>query len=104
MEEEVGQLGLEGLGVLFAGEVAALSPPLGRGLHHPVDELFYRRLALRRAELTAEVLLCHHVGGELRPGLGHLDALLLEGHVRPGDDRIPLLPLDLVVGMHTLLL
>ena len=54
----------------------------------------------RRAELAAEVLLGDDVGRVLGPGLGELDAALLEGGVLGvADHRVADLPLDLVEGM-----
>src|SRR6185312_5551674 len=95
------ELGVEGLGVLLGGEVAALAAPAGDGVRHPADELAYAALPVRRAELAAEVLGDHHVGRRLRPELRHLDAALLEDLLPPlvGDDGIALLPLDRVEGI-----
>ena len=60
-----------------------------------------RGLALRRAEVAAEVLADDDVGGELAPEVGDLDVLLLEDALARlvGDARGPVLPGDLVVGM-----
>ena len=62
VEQDRGQLGLEGLGVLVGGEVAALAPPVGDRPGDPADHLFDRALALLAAELPAEVLLGDDVG------------------------------------------
>ena len=55
-----------------------------------------RVLALRRAERAAEVLLDDDVGRGLRPGLGELDAALLEEDLAVGaaDHGVAELPLD----------
>src|SRR3712207_2124445 len=78
VQEDVGQLRLEGVAVLHGREVAALAAPVGDGARDAGDHLLDRALARRRAELAAEVLLGHDVGRVLRPGRGELDALLLE--------------------------
>src|ERR1017187_8350836 len=61
-------------------------------------------LSARRAQRTAVVLADHHVGGQLRPGRGDLDVLLLEHRLAAlvADDRAPLLPGDLVEGVDAL--
>ena len=68
-----------------------------------IDELLDAGLALRRAEVAAEVLADDDVGGELRPEVGDLDVLLLEDALAGlvGDAGGPVLPGDLVVGMDT---
>src|SRR5918995_23394 len=66
--QDVGQLVGEGSGVLFRGEVPILPPPAGDRVDHSADELANARLALGRAQRSAEVLLGHDVGGVLRPG------------------------------------
>ena len=82
-------------------EVAALDPPPGDGVGHPVDHLAQRPLALGGAEprkyfwATMLVALTDHVTGELDPEL-------LEGHravAVVGDACVAALPLDLVVGV-----
>ncbi len=92
---------MEGLGVLLGGEVAALAAPAGDGVHHAADELAHAALAVRRAELAAEVLGDHDVGGRLRPELRHLDAPLLEDLLTPlvGNDGIAQLPFDRIEGI-----
>jgi hypothetical protein len=56
---------------------------------------------LRAAGLAAEVLLGDDVDGQLGPGTGDLDVLLLEDDLPllAGDGRRPALPFDQVVGM-----
>ena len=46
VEQDVGELGLEGVGVLGRGEVAALAAPAGDGARHAADHLAHRALAL----------------------------------------------------------
>src|SRR3982074_2365876 len=66
------------LGVLVGGEVGALEAPLLQRLDHAVDELTDTGLTLWRAGPAAEVLLRDDVDGQLRPGAGNFDGLLLE--------------------------
>ena len=101
MDEQVGQLGLEGLEVRVRGEVALGLGPGGDRVDDAVDELADGGLALRRAEVAAEVLADDDVGGELAPEVGDLDVLLLEDALADlvGDAGGPVLPGDLVVGM-----
>jgi hypothetical protein len=78
VEQEVGQLGLEHVGVFGGREVAALTPPRRGRLGDPVEELSDRVLALRASQGSAEVLLRDHVRRQLRPELRHFDVALLE--------------------------
>ena len=78
VDEQVGQLGLEGLEVRVRGEVALGFGPGRDRVDDPVNELADGGLALRGAEVAAEVLADHDVGGELAPEVGDLDVLLLE--------------------------
>src|SRR6185503_1177494 len=81
----------------ISSEVAALAPPAGDRPGDPGDHLLHRALALRRAELAAEVLLGDDVGRVLRPALRELDLALLErGVLRAADHGVADLPLDLV--------
>ena len=84
-------------GLVFVGEVAALTAPrAGRG-DDAADHLLDALLALRRGHAAAEVLLRDDVGGRLRPELGELHVLLLEGGlVLAGNEGVADLPLDLV--------
>ena len=92
---------LEGLGVLVGGEVAPLAPPAGDRAGDAADHLLDRALARRVADLPAEVLLGDDVRGVLRPALGELDVLLLEGDaVAVADARVAQLPLDGVERMR----
>ena len=101
VEQDVGQLRLERVAVLDGGEVAALATPVGDRARDAADHLLDRALARRRVQLPAEVLLGDDVGRVLRPGLGELDVLLLEGDaVAVTDPRVADLPLDLVERVH----
>jgi hypothetical protein len=100
VEQDVGELGLEGVAVLLGGEVAALAAPIGDRAGHAADHLLDRVLAGGGAHLTAEVLLRDDVGRVLRPRLRELDVLLLEGNlVAVADARIAQLPLDGLEGV-----
>ena len=95
MEQDVGELGLEGVAVLDRAEVAAGAAPVGDRAGHPADHLADRALARRRVELATEVLLADDVGGVLRPGRGELDSGLLESDVvAVADPRVADLPVD----------
>ena len=102
VEEDVLELGVEGLGVLLGGEVAVRPAPGGDGVRHPADELADAALAVGGVELPPEVLGDHHVGRRLRPEFGHLDVLLLEDllPLLVRDHGIAQLPLDGVEGVH----
>jgi hypothetical protein len=101
VQEDVRQLGLEGVAVLDGGEVAPLAPPVGDRAGDAADHLLDRVLARGRAELAAEVLLGDDVRRVLRPRLRELDAGLLEREpVAVPDARVAALPLDRVVRVH----
>ena len=70
VDEEVRQLGLERGQVLVGREVALGLGPGGDRVDDAVDELLDAVLALRRADVAAEVLADHDVGGELAPEAG----------------------------------
>ena len=58
-------------------------------------ELADALLALVRAHLAVEILVGHHVGGQLAPGGGHFAVVLLEQHLAPfaldgGGAKLPL--------------
>ena len=103
VEQDVGELVLEGVGVLGRGEVAALAAPAGDRAGHAPDHLLDGALALVRARAAAEVLLGDDVGGVLRPGRRELDAALLERRVLGvADQGIADLPLDAIDRMPRL--
>ena len=100
MQQDVGELVLEGLRVGLGVEVAALPAPAGDGARHAADHLPHRVLALGRTELAPEVLLGDDVGRVLGPAGGELDALLFEGHpLAVADAGVAHLPLDGVERM-----
>ncbi len=100
LDEEVGEVVVEGLGVLIGGEVAALLAPLGDGVGDAADEGADTALALGRPGLAVEIFGGDDVGRGHGPVDGDLDVLLLEddfaAHVIDGGGAA--LPLDLVVG------
>src|SRR2546423_2553244 len=101
MEKDVGQLGLEDLGVLFRREVAPVASPAGDRPGHPGDHPLHRALALGAALLAAEVLLGDDVRRVLGPRLRELDFTLLECGARGiADDGVAELPFDLVEGVY----
>src|SRR5581483_11290935 len=100
VDEDRLQLGLERVALLVVGEVPALGAPGDGRVDDAADHLLDARLALRRAEPAAEVLLGDDVRRRLRPELREFDAALLErGAVAAGDDGVARLPLDLVEGI-----
>ena len=97
VDEDRLQLGLEGVGLVVGREVAALAAPAADRVDDAADHLLDAGLALRRAQLSAEVLLRDDVRGRLRPELRELDRLLVErGLFLARDERVADLPLDLV--------
>ena len=104
VDQEMGQLGVEGGQVLVRGEVVLRLGPGGDRVGDPVDELLDAGLALRRADVAAEVLADDDVGGQLAPEAGDLDVALLEDDLARlvADAGGPDLPLDLVVRMDAL--
>ena len=101
MEEQVGELVGERLGVEVGREIALLPSPIRDGSDHAPDQLLDRALALGSPHLPAKILRGHDVGRHLRPELGELDVPLLENNLALfiGYDRGPQIPLDLVEGM-----
>jgi hypothetical protein len=67
-----------------------------------VDELAHGGFALAGVLLAVKVFRHDDLGGELRPGFGHLDVFLLEDDFAGvvGDFGGALFPLDLVKGFH----
>ena len=103
MDHEVLELVREDVPVGVAREVAGFGPRPRDRVDHPVDHLLDAPLAYRASELASEVLGGDHVRRRLRPELGDLDAFLLEDV--PGvawDDRIAMLPFDVVIGVNAL--
>ncbi len=94
--EHVGQLVVEGLGVIGGVEVAVGLAPVAPAAREPVEDLARILLAavLGVDALPAEVLLGQDVHGHLGPGLWNHHVLGLEDHgavelgdaARPGDE------------------
>ena len=99
LEQDVLQLVAERLGVLIGREVGVLDAPVRDRVGDAVDHLLDRALPFGRAEVAAEVLAGHDVGGQGAPGLRELEVLLLEHGlaVLVGDGRLAQVPLDGVV-------
>ena len=99
MHEDVRELVRKGARVVLTREVAVRPAPGRNRVHHAADELPDRPLPLGRPQLAAKILRAHHVGGHLRPGLGHLHVVLLE-YDFPAfvlDGRRADLPFELVI-------
>ena len=79
-------------------EVLLLARPLGDGVDDAADQLLDRALALRRADVAAEIFRDDDVGRLLRPGLRDLDLALFEDNAAlfVADDGIAQFPFDLV--------
>jgi len=91
MQAEPRQVAVESLAVGRSGEIAVGQPPVGNRAAYAIDELPNPLFAFRCADLAVEILISHHVRGQLAPGDGHLAIVLLE-------DDIATLPLD---GSHS---
>src|SRR4051812_49841125 len=76
MDEEVSELSLECGEVLITGHVVLRRRVRRDRVDDAVDELLDAALALRGADVAAEVLADHDVGGELAPEGGDLDVRL----------------------------
>ena len=100
VEEKVAELGVEGVGVLSRGEVAAFDAPVADGLSDADDECANAALALGGTDLTVEVLGGDDVGRGHGPVGGDLDVLLLEDDLALEvlNDGVAELPDDLVEG------
>jgi len=88
MDEEVGQLSLEGGEVLVSREVVLRRCPAGDRVDDAVDELLCGSFATRCPDVAPEVFADDDVGGQLAPERWDLDVRLLE-------DRLARLVLDL---------
>src|SRR2546427_5630067 len=101
MEEQMHQLGLEGIGVPVRGEIAVLPTPSGDGARDPSDELPDGVLSLERPQCPPKIFLDDDVRGQLRPGLRDLNVLLLEDRLSllVGDQGGARFPLDFVEGI-----
>jgi hypothetical protein len=101
VEQQVGQLRVERLRILFGGEVAAFPSPPGQGVCDPGDQLLDASLAPGVVQVAPEVLGNHDLGGLLAPEGGDLDVLLLEHDLAAltCDGGGAKLPFDFVVGV-----
>src|SRR5262249_28880953 len=99
VDEDGGELVVEGVAVGGGLEVAALLAVAGDRGGHALDELADGGLALGGPEAAVEVLLDDDVRRRLRPRLRDLDVLLLEDRLAllRRDRRGAQLPLDRVV-------
>ena len=88
---------------LGLAEIAVLDAPIGNRAANPVDELAHGGLPFRRALLAVKIFRNHDFGGQHRPGLGHLDVLLLEDDLAGivGDLGGAPFPFHLVKGIYT---
>ena len=100
VEEQVGELGEEDVGVFGGGEVAVADAPVADGLGDAGDEGADAGLALGGADLAVEVLAGDDVGRGHGPVGGDFDVLLLEDELALPvlDDGVAELPGDLVEG------
>src|SRR4029078_4915128 len=101
VDEEMGELRLEGGAVLARREVALGERPGADRVDHAIDELLDAGLALGRADVPAEVLAHDDVGRELATEVWDLDVLLPEDALAglALDAGGAALPGDLVVGV-----
>ena len=101
LHEQVRQLVAEGLQVLGRREVALRLGPAPDRVDDPRDQAAHALLAVRRAELAAEVLRRDDVRRGLAPGARDLDPVLLEDGLASlvVDHSRTQLPGDLVVGV-----
>jgi hypothetical protein len=98
VHEDVGQFVRKRLAVRGRLEVVGAVTPLANPADDATDQLLDTLFALGRTDVPTEVLRHHYVGGELRPGLRNLDAVLLEDDVAllVTDHRVAQLPFDVV--------
>src|SRR5207253_5661081 len=98
INEEVLEVVRERLQIVLAREVLLRARPHRDRVHDPADQLLDALLALRRADLSAEIFRDDDVGRLLRPEAGDLDVALLEDDFTffGADDRGARLPFDLV--------
>ena len=102
VQQHVGELVLEDLGIGVGTEVAVLLARLRVGEHHAVDELLETPLASLSADSATEVLGRDDGGGVHAPEVGELDTALLEDDIAGlpvGLDDVATLPVHAVIGM-----
>ena len=102
IDQEVGELRLEGVGVFRRGKVSPLLPPLVNRVHHSSNELSDASLSPLAIGGSPEVLGDHHVCRQHGPTDGYFHVRFLEDHLSLfiGDACLALLPLNLIEGMH----
>src|SRR4029079_4595619 len=98
IQQEVLQIVTERQQIVFGREGALLPRPRRDRVDDTADELLHRSLALRRADLSPEVLGDDDVGGLLGPDARNLDIALLEEELPAfvRDQGRAQLPFDLV--------
>jgi hypothetical protein len=102
VQQHVGELVLEDLGVSVGTEVTVFLAGLRVGEHDTVDELLEAPLACLSAHGAAEVLGGDDSRGVNAPEVGELDTALLEDDIAGlpvGLDNIAALPVHAVIGM-----
>ena len=102
MQQHVGELVLEDLGIVVGTEVTVLLAGLRVGKNHAVDELLEAPLARLSAHGATEVLGGDDGGGVDAPEVGELDTALLEDDIAGlpvGLDDVATLPVHAVIGM-----
>jgi hypothetical protein len=101
VDEQVGELGEEGVGVVLRGKVAVADAPVADGLGYARDEVADALFAGGGADLAVEVLAGDDVGRGDGPVGGDFDGLLLEDELALPvlDDGVAELPGDLVEGV-----
>ncbi len=103
MQQSVGELVFEDLGVVVGGEVAVLLARFDVGQHDPVDELTQGTLPCLGVQGTPEVLRRDDRPGIDRPEVRELDTALLEDRLAGlpvGLHDVTQLPGDLVIRVH----
>ena len=101
VDEQVGELGEEDVGVFLGGEVAVAHAPVADGLGDAGDEVADTLFALGGADLAVEVLAGDDVGRGDGPVGGDFDGLLLEDELafEVLDDGVAELPGEFVEGV-----
>ena len=95
VQTQPAQLAVETLAVGRRGEVTVRDAPIGDGAADAVHQLADALLALFGAHLAVEILVGHHVRGQLAPGGRDFAIGLLEEHLAPfaldgGRAKLPL--------------
>src|SRR5262249_2274233 len=91
------------LSIGFGGEVSILTAPASNRINHTPDQLLHAVFPLGSAERAAKIFRHDHVGSQLRPGPRNLDLVLFKNSfpLFARDNRTPLFPFNLSVGMDT---